>query len=172
MGVDAMVARIFHDLTRAEAEDTLAIYTSDNGFLTGEHGLTRKSWPYLNAVRVPLLARGPGVPAGEVSDELVANVDIAPTIYEATGTSPLLTQDGTSLLSPQEREWLFLEGPVGQPFSAYLTTEREYARWPGEEREDYDLGADPWQLDASNEPDPAVEAMLDAAEGCAGAACP
>ena len=50
------------------------------------------------SAKVPLLIRGPGIPAGSVSKELVSNVDIVPTILDAANAAPGVTQDGRSLL--------------------------------------------------------------------------
>lgn len=68
------------------APSTLVLYTSDNGFLLGEHGLVDKRVSYEPSIRVPLLAYAPGLvePGTGVSD-VVANIDIAPTILDVAG---------------------------------------------------------------------------------------
>lgn len=79
--------------------NTLLMFTSDNGFFHGEHRLiTGKQLPYDQALRVPLLVRGPGFPAGTTATQLVANVDLAPTIVESTGAVAGRTMDGRSLV--------------------------------------------------------------------------
>lgn len=88
------------------APSTLVLYTGDNGFLMGEHGLVDKRVVYEPSIRVPLLAYAPGLvePGTDVSD-VVTNIDVAPTILDVAGIDvpdamqgrsfrPLLTGDG------------------------------------------------------------------------------
>jgi len=78
---------------------TLLIFTSDNGFFHGEHRLvTGKQLPYDEALRVPLLVRGPGFPAGTTATQLVSNVDLAPTIVELARADAGREMDGRSLV--------------------------------------------------------------------------
>ena len=61
-------------------DDTYVMYSSDNGFHMGEHGLPAgKNFPYEEDIRVPLTVRGPGVPEGRTIDAMVLNNDFAPT---------------------------------------------------------------------------------------------
>jgi arylsulfatase A-like enzyme len=170
LGVDKAVGRIFRALGK-QRQNTLVIFTSDNGYLIGEHELTGKNLPYLDSAHVPLLARGPGIPEGKHSN-LVANVDIAPTIYEATGVTPRVEQDGRSLTSPAAREWLYLQGPTVAPWDAYLSDERQYIRWDTGYVEDYDLINDPWQLEAGQDAEPWLDEKIAGASTCSGPACP
>lgn len=97
----------------SEEQNTLAIYISDNGFLWGQHSITGKVWPYLESVNVPFYLRWPGhAGAGETSPNLVANLDIAPTIFEAARIGPGYPLDGRSLLDSAARDWLLLESPT------------------------------------------------------------
>lgn len=82
------------------AEETLVLYMGDNGFLLGEHGLIDKRNAYEPSIRVPMLAWGPGfVESGRTIESLVRNIDIAPTIFEATGaSSEAMRFDGLSFL--------------------------------------------------------------------------
>jgi N-acetylglucosamine-6-sulfatase len=100
MAVDEAVGQLIDTLARTgELDNTLIVYTADNGFMHGEHrALAEKVLPYEESVRVPLILRGPGVPAGRVDQRLVANVDVPATILDATGVLPRRTQDGVSLL--------------------------------------------------------------------------
>lgn len=66
-------------------ENTIVILMGDNGFMFGEHGLIDKRNAYEESMRVPLLATGPGFQKGKVVKEVVANLDIAPTILELAG---------------------------------------------------------------------------------------
>ena len=84
LAVDDAVAEIVAALRRThELGNTYILFTSDNGYMQGEHDVpSGKMLPYEPSTAVPLLLRGPGIPAGAVSRELVANVDLAPTILE------------------------------------------------------------------------------------------
>ncbi len=99
LAVDELVARLLRTLRESgELRDTYFIFTSDNGYLLGEHGLTGKGVAYAESVRVPLMIRGPGIEAGERSDSLVANIDLAPTITSLASAQPGREFDGSSLL--------------------------------------------------------------------------
>jgi arylsulfatase A-like enzyme len=99
LAVDEGVARIVGALERAgELEDTLLVFTSDNGYLHGEHRVPAgKVLAYEPSIRVPLLMRGPGVPRGLRPAQLAANVDLAPAILEAAGAAGGWEPDGLSL---------------------------------------------------------------------------
>ena len=178
--VDLLVGHVFKKLEdTGERGNTLAFFLSDNGYLWGDHGLLGKSLPYVPGVQLPFYMRGPGVPNGRPSGHLVANTDIAPTIFDATGITPGYQPDGRSLLGSDQRDWLLVESPTGarrardwKPWNAYLSKRREYIRWKGGFVEDYDLRTDPWQLDASNHPRPAIEQQVKQARACAGSSCP
>nr|WP_231959001.1 sulfatase [Altererythrobacter sp. B11] len=78
-------------------EDTLVVFTSDNGFQIGEHGLIDKRNAYEASVRVPLLVWEPGtVPAGAVNEGRVRNLDFAPTFLASAGVAPPPQFEGTS----------------------------------------------------------------------------
>jgi N-acetylglucosamine-6-sulfatase len=100
LAVDEAIERIVAKLeAEGELGNTYLIFTSDNGFMQGQHRLHQgKFVPYEPSIQVPLLIRGPGIPPGGISKELVSNVDITATILEMTGAAPGLTQDGRSLL--------------------------------------------------------------------------
>lgn len=86
--VDDGVERIVQALEDAgELENTIILFTSDNGYLLGEHRYQGKVLAYEEALRVPLLARGPGIPQGATSDEMITMVDLAPTILGVTGVA-------------------------------------------------------------------------------------
>lgn len=67
------------------ADETVVIYTSDNGYFWGEHRLIDKRWPYEESIRVPLLVRAPDGPTGRSVEALVMNVDLAPTLLDLAG---------------------------------------------------------------------------------------
>ena len=98
---------------RGVLDNTLVIFSSDNGFNWGEHGRMSKFVPYEPSMRVPLLMRWPGhIAAGTNTTRLVSYVDILPTILQAAnvslpaGAPPL---DGESLLRPTSRTTLYGE---------------------------------------------------------------
>ncbi len=99
LAVDESLGRLTALLKEAgQLENTIIIYMGDNGFLFGEHGLIDKRNAYEESMRVPLMLAGPNIPAGKVCHELVANIDIAPTILELAGAPPLESIDGQSLI--------------------------------------------------------------------------
>jgi arylsulfatase A-like enzyme len=100
LAVDDAVSAIVAALRRAGVlKKTYIVFTSDNGFFHGEHRTpVEKILGYEPSARVPLLIRGPGIRPRTVVNELVANVDLAPTILELTGARPGLMMDGRSLL--------------------------------------------------------------------------
>ena len=98
MGVDDGVARVLDYLDQTGlAEDTLVIYTSDQGFALGEHGFYNKQWMYEPALIQPLLVRGPGIQAGSVHKSMVNHVDLAPTLLEYAGLPIPKDMQGYSL---------------------------------------------------------------------------
>jgi arylsulfatase A-like enzyme len=81
------------------ANNTLVIYMSDNGFSLGEHGLIDKRHAYEESIRIPMIAWGPGmVPAGARAEDMVRNIDIAPTILAMAGVQATRPVDGRSVL--------------------------------------------------------------------------
>jgi arylsulfatase A-like enzyme len=197
MSVDDMVGELFARLDAlGEAEDTLAIFLSDNGLLWAEHGLYgTKRYPYLPSIDITMFLRWPGrVDEGVVDDRLAANIDIAPTVFQAAGLTPPTDppMDGASLLEPSSRERLLLEyfvspdEPVVPTWAGTITDRYEYVEWYGGGgsaitfREYYDLRRDPWQLrnlfgdrSATNDPDVGpLHAHVVADRTCAGVDCP
>ena len=80
-------------------DETLVIYMGDNGYMFGEHGLIDKRVAYETSSRVPMLMQCPEIiQGGTVVDEVVANIDIAPTIMEAMGVQKPPHMDGQSFL--------------------------------------------------------------------------
>jgi len=70
------------------ADNTVVIYSSDQGFYLGEHGWFDKRWMYEQSLRTPLLVRWPGVTkAGSVNDDMVLNLDFGPTMAEIAGAT-------------------------------------------------------------------------------------
>jgi N-acetylglucosamine-6-sulfatase len=187
LAVDEGIERIVAALRSAgELEQTLIVFTSDNGYMAGEHRLPHgKAKAYEPAIRVPLLLRGPGVPAGTRPDQLVTNADLAPTILDVARAVPGRPQDGRSLL-PLSRDSalgrnrpLLIEVAKGAAMrtTAIRTSRWLYAEHAGGGRELYDLARDPQQL-ASLHAAPALAGLraalarrLDALRRCRGAEC-
>lgn len=164
LSVDEGVERIVQALEAAgELDDTLIVFTSDNGFFHGEHRVPiGKNRVYEEAIRVPLVIRGPGVPAGVTVDELAINADLAATIVDATGATPGLALDGHSLLpvakhpSRTRRRELLIEQ---KEYAAIRTERYVYVEYTSGERELYDLATDPYQL-VSRHLSPAYAAVM------------
>ena len=176
LAVDEAVDAIVREL---EAQGTLAntylLFTSDNGYLQGEHAVpSGKMLPYDPSTRVPLLVRGPGIPGRRMSREPVSNIDLAPTILRIAGASAAggAPIDGRSLLKFAQRPTLRSErlvlhetgglratslqpeeedsGPIPvRPVRTYRAVRNDrwlYVVYASGERELYDLERDPFQL--------------------------
>ena len=185
LSVDSMVDKLLTELDAlGERGPTMIFFLSDNGFLMGEHGLQQKHSPYVASVKIPMYARWPGhFPPRAVENRLVANVDIAATVYDAAGIEPdpEYPVDGRSLLDPSwSRDRMLLEFSRREEravptWASYRTEEFQYVEYYDEDleqisfREYYDLINDPYQLtnllgdsDPSNDPDPGRLALLSA----------
>ncbi len=98
-GVDDAVGTVLDYLeTSGLAENTIVIYTTDNGWYMGELGLYDKRFMYEPGLRVPLLASGPGVAAGITPEAFVANIDLAPTFLDLAGLPVPESMQGRSLV--------------------------------------------------------------------------
>jgi len=192
LALDDLVETVIAELARrGRLDGTYVFFTSDNGFFQGEHRILQgKAAAYEESVRVPLIVRGPGLPAGARRPHLVANIDLAPTLAEIAGaTVPGDLVDGRSLAPllgrepPAEDAWrrellldLWPEGDAGVPeYHALRTRDRLYVEYATGERELYDLAADPYQLLNLYGPGrteiPSLAARLAALKACAGRAC-
>jgi arylsulfatase A-like enzyme len=97
-GVDDGVGRILDYLEEAGlAENTIVIYSADNGWYLGDLGLYDKRFMYEPGLHVPLLVKGPGIKAGSVPEQFVANIDLAPTFLDLAGLPVPESMQGRSL---------------------------------------------------------------------------
>ncbi len=154
LAVDEAVRAILAELqARGELEETLIVFTSDNGLAFGEHRWTRKSCPYEPCVRVPLLVRVPGL-AHRIEPALVSAVDLAPTILDLAGVRPPAPLDGVSLAPLLRGEGdgpgeVYIEFPGDRDVPAWWGLRRPawaYMELETGERELYDLRRDPDEL--------------------------
>jgi arylsulfatase A-like enzyme len=154
--VDEMVEDLVNKL-RAEGklDETYIVFTSDNGMMMGEHRLTlQKQTTYEEAIRIPLVVRGPDVPAGTTREEMALNIDLAPTFADLAGTDAPGFVDGRSLGPLLKRgepsTWrtaFLLENGLGEErFYGVRTASRKYVDISNGPDELYDLSSDPYEL--------------------------
>ena len=97
-GVDDGVGKVLDYLDQTNlAKNTIVIYSADNGWYLGDLGLYDKRFMYEPGLKVPLLARGPGIQAGSVPAEFVANIDLAPTFLDLAGLQIPNSMQGRSI---------------------------------------------------------------------------
>jgi N-acetylglucosamine-6-sulfatase len=142
--VDNMVGRIMRTLKdRGDLDNTYVIFTSDNGYLLGEHREETKYKQYRESQEVPFIIRGPGIPKGQKMNTLLGNIDIAPTYVDMTNTKMRSDIDGESmlpLLTGAVKNWsrhylLFGRGKVPITTSATRTGMEEPQEQPISARE-------------------------------------
>jgi LysM repeat protein len=182
--VDDMVRSLLRELEASgKLDNTFIFFTSDNGFEQGEHRIPKgKNRPYEESTRVPLFVRGPGVPAGSETEDLIVNTDFAPTFADLGGAA--FSGDGrpfTPLLRGEDPPWrsaVLLERPSNekQAFSAIRTENYKYVEYDNGEKELYDLRADPYELNSIPESaNPSLFAELKtelgALKSCSGGGC-
>ena len=99
-GVDDGIGRLIDYLKETgELDNTVILYTSDQGFMLGEHDYIDKRWMYDESLRVPFIVRYPKlIKPGSVCDAIVNNVDFAPTLLELTGTKATDAMQGRSFV--------------------------------------------------------------------------
>lgn len=161
--VDATCGKVLAELKKQGVlENTLVIFTGDNGYFHGERGLADKWYPYEESIRVPLIVYDPRMSAtakGQTNGDFVLNVDIAPTILAAAKVAPPKTMQGRDFAplyreakqpDPLWRDEFFYEhGIIGNknriPASqALVQREAKYLYWPDFHYEEFfDLKADP-----------------------------
>ncbi|MFM7051597.1 MAG: sulfatase [Planctomycetota bacterium] len=111
--VDAACGRVLDELRRQGVLDrSLVVFTTDNGYFHGEHGLADKWYPFEESIRTPLVVRDPRMPAarrGTACDAMTLNADLAPTILAAAGIAPPDGMQGRDIaplyLNPAPPPW-------------------------------------------------------------------
>jgi N-acetylglucosamine-6-sulfatase len=154
LSVDDQVKKIVTLVRKyGDKRKTFIIFTSDNGLEMGSHRIMFKNYLYEEGERVPLIIRGPGVPQNVTRDQLVSNIDLAPTIAALTKARPGRVMDGINLLPLTQdpnvagtRTILFesvdldIYGVRRGPWS--------YNLYSNGDEELYNLDDDPYQLDS------------------------
>lgn len=177
--IDATCGVVLKELERQGVLDnTLVIFTTDNGYYHGEHGLADKWYPHQESIRVPLVIVDPRMPedkAGMTNDDFTLNVDLAPTILGAAGLDAPKRMQGEDIaplyLSEDKPDWRtewFYEHPTFAsveriPASeALVRKDFKYMYWPvadveqlfdlvNDPHEENDLAADPKYADKLTE---------------------
>jgi arylsulfatase A-like enzyme len=164
--IDDQVGRIVRELKKAgEFRNTFIMFTSDNGYLQGEHRLRgSKFLPYENSIRVPTLVRGPGIQPGKMITRNSVDVDLAPTLLDMADARPGRTMDGLSLLPAAQGRKQLPQRPIllqamrpllrfttpltawDLPFYGVRTARYKYLHWSFDEIELYDIKNDPDEL--------------------------
>jgi len=157
--LDAQIGRLLETLDRTGlARDTLVVYTTDHGEYMGGHGCIFKSMAmYDDLMRVPLLARLPGVvPPGHTTSALTSSVDFLPTLLDYAGVPIPASAQGKSLRpllearTERHHDAVFTAFPGPGVQMRMVRTERHkysYNYQPRQEDELYDLQEDPNELD-------------------------
>jgi arylsulfatase A-like enzyme len=168
-GIDHCVGEIRRELERSGLlENTVIVFTSDNGRLVGEHGFWGKWLIHEESIRVPLIICDPRLPAamrGRVSTALALNIDLAPTLLELAGVRvpdsmqgrsllPLLRDPGAPWRDDFFYEHLYRNSPDPpariEPCEGVRTRDWKYIVWvdqTGAAREElYDLRKDPLEM--------------------------
>ena len=194
LAVDDLIKTLSDALEASgELANTFILYTSDNGFEQGQHRLfTGKNTPYEESIRVPLVVRGPGVPAGKTLAHLISNIDLAPTFAQLGGAEAPEFVDGLSLVPllgsqpPATENWrnaILVQhwqvkgaGASIPHYQGVRTRKHLYIEYATGEVELYDLRTDPDQLNSLHgTADPSLvrelAALLDRLRDCAGDDC-
>ena len=186
--LDDMVEGVVDELAATgRLHNTYLFFTSDNGMHFGEHRIPGgKGTPYEESMRVPLIARGPGIPAGRSTRQMALNIDFAPTLAALSGVEAPDFVDGRSLVptfSSKATTWrsAFLEESWGgqrvPTHRSVRTMKHKLIYYPeSKTRELYDLSVDPNETrntyrstDVSLRTN--LRSRLDTLKACSGQAC-
>jgi len=165
VSVDEQIGRLFQVLEdRGELDNTVIVYAGDNGYIWGEHRMYAKHYPYEESIRVPYMVRAPKrllSNPGRRADQMILNIDLAPTLMDIVGIPIPEQMQGESFLpimqskNVQGRDaWiyeLFRDFPFGgrvPPHKALRTRQYKYIEWERcqEKPELYDILSDPREM--------------------------
>jgi N-acetylglucosamine-6-sulfatase len=126
--IDEGVGRLLKTLEETkQLDNTLVVFTSDNGYFWGEHHLGDKRWAYEESLRIPMAMRYPKlIKPGSKSNQMVLNVDMAPTMLELAGVKAPAEVQGRSILP-------MFKAPVKNWRTAFLSEyflEKNFPRVP------------------------------------------
>ncbi len=148
--IDDQIGLILDALeARGQLDDTYIIFTADHGEMLGDHGRYTKGVMYEGSMAVPLIAAGPGIAGGRVSEALAELIDVNATICELAGLPPQERIDAKSFApllfgrTDEHRDCVYSEI---QRCSALRTARYKYISNPGNVAELYDLQEDPDEL--------------------------
>ncbi|MFZ5829292.1 MAG: sulfatase [Planctomycetota bacterium] len=165
--IDDSVGRIRAALAKlGKLDDTLIVFAGDNGFFLGEHGMMDKRAMHEPSIRVPLIARYPKlIEPGTVIEQMVLNIDLAPSVLDICGAPPLENIHGRSWkplfgkkAAPWRKAWFYeynyeKQFPYTPNVRGVRTDEWKYMHYPhGDGSPDrhmaelYDLKSDPHEL--------------------------
>jgi len=159
--LDLHIGRVLNKLDELGiADNTIVIYAGDNGHFWGEHHLHDKRWPYEEAIRIPFIVRYPGMITnpGRREDQMVLNIDLAPTLLEIAGATVPDKMDGKSLVpaiknktAMGRKAWLyeyFKDFSYNVPEHTAVRTDRyKYIEFVGKRKPElYDLTDDPREM--------------------------
>ncbi|MFA5830399.1 MAG: LamG-like jellyroll fold domain-containing protein [Candidatus Paceibacterota bacterium] len=203
LSVDDMVEKVVNALKAAgKYDNTVIVYTSDNGYYHGEHRRPmRKMWVYEESIRVPLVISGPGIPKGQIRNQMVLNLDVTATVLDLAKALPGRQNDGGSLvpiikndLAPWRTAFLVegidqLISDTGAPslygrYSAIRTLNYKYAEHVPltnlsavPEKEMYNLSSDPYEMTSVHDNSSygsaksSLKNTFDILKTCAGPSC-
>ena len=152
--VDDAVGKVIQALKdTGKYEDTIIIFSADNGLAVGEHGLLGKQSNYDHSIRVPFIISGPGIPKNEIRDQFIYLYDIFPTVCELTGAAVPESVEGISFAKTitdnqqQTRDHIF--AVFGDKVRSYKTKKWKLIEYKcGDLRRTqlFDLEADPYEM--------------------------
>lgn len=150
--VDAQVGRLLATLAEVgHAEDTIIVFTADQGLALGSHGLLGKQNQYEHSIRSPLLIAGPGLPSGERSQALVTLSDIFPTLCDLAGIPIPASVEARSMVPLLRHEkaqtHAFVTGVFTDTQRMISDSRWKLIVYPQAQQEQlFDLQTDPWEL--------------------------
>lgn len=188
--VDEAIEAVVNKVSEmGKLDNTIFIFTSDNGYFHGEHRIpSKKYFPYEEGINTPLIITLPNSTARQDTTHLVSNIDLAPTILDFAGVSPNRVMDGHSLksvLNDPNISWsrpVLLEGEKNTSthprFKGVRTDRYVYIEYPATgEKELYDLVVDPYQISSKHRNTAyssimaSLKSKLNFLKNCVGSSC-